>query len=76
MIHAGAFGPLALHHVYASIVPHNTASRRVFEKLGYIVDATPTGRAYAEHPDDVVMSIARTRFEQTNARELAQIRIA
>lgn len=73
MIHACAFGPLALDRVYASIVPHNTASRRVFEKLGYTVDDSPAGRAFAEHPADIVMSIDRKQFEKVNARELAQI---
>ena len=76
MIHAFAFAQLGLQHVYASIVPHNAASRRVFEKLGYALDETPAGRAYAEHPDDLVMSIDRAKFEHTNTRELAQIRIA
>lgn len=75
MIHASAFAPLALERVYASIVPHNTASRRVFEKLGYLLDETPAARAFAEHPDDIVMSIDRETFARINARELEQIRI-
>lgn len=58
MIHALAFGPLALDRVYASVIPANVASRRVFEKLGYIVADT------AEFGDegDVTLSIDRATF--------------
>src|SRR5207245_702150 len=34
MVHRFGFAQLKLHHVYASIVPENVASRRVFDKLG------------------------------------------
>ncbi len=76
MIHAFGFRAAGLHHIYASIVPHNTASRRVFEKLGYVVDDSPTARNFADEPGDLVMAIDRATFERVNAAVLDQIRIA
>jgi RimJ/RimL family protein N-acetyltransferase len=76
MIHAFGFATLELARIYASIVPHNTASRRVFEKLGYEVDDSAAARAYADEPGDVVMRIDRASFEQRHAAALAAIRIA
>ena len=75
MIHAFGFHEVRLHHIYASIVPHNTASRRVFEKLGYWLDDSPTARSFADEPDDLVMAIDRQTFERINAVALGQIRI-
>lgn len=75
MVHAFAFGELALRRVYASIVPHNTASRRVFEKLGYVLDDSAEARGYADEPGDIVMGIDRATFERANATSLAQLRV-
>jgi RimJ/RimL family protein N-acetyltransferase len=75
MIHTFAFAQLGLVRVYASIVPGNTASRRVFEKLGYVVDDSPAARAYADDPGDVTMVIARATFERLYAPVMADIRI-
>jgi RimJ/RimL family protein N-acetyltransferase len=76
MIHAFAFAELGLDRVYASIVPANTASRRVFEKLGYAIDDSPAGRGFAEDPSDVVMVIDRASFEQSHAQAMAEIAIS
>ena len=76
MIHAYGFATAGLHHIYASIVPHNVASRRVFDKLGYVLDDGPTARGFADEPGDIVMAIDRPTFERTNGAALAQIRIA
>lgn len=76
MVHAFAFGNLGLDRVVASIVPDNAASRRVFEKLGYAVDASPTARRFADHPDDLTMTIDRETFARANAAALAHVRIA
>ena len=76
MVHAFAFGSLQLQRVYASIVPANAASRRVFEKLGYSVDESETAREMADDPGDVIMSIDRETFHKVNVEALAQIRIA
>lgn len=74
MIHALAFGPLALERVYASVIPSNTASRRVFAKLGYAVDDGDLARAYADD-GDVVLSIDRAAFERAHGAAAAEIRI-
>lgn len=76
MIHAFGFGTLELTRIYASVVPHNTASRRVFEKLGYVVDASPAARAYADEPGDIVLALDRPTFVERNAAILDAIRIA
>lgn len=75
MIHAVGFRELALDHIYASVVPHNVASRRVFEKLGYVIDDSPAARQYADEPGDVTLALARTTFERMHGDALAQIRI-
>jgi RimJ/RimL family protein N-acetyltransferase len=68
MIHAFGFGALGLSKIYASVVPQNVASRRVFEKLGYVEEASTD---YGDE-GDVVLAVERARF----TRELAEIRIA
>ena len=60
MVHA--FGFQTLERIYASVVPANTASLRVFQKLGYTVDESPEGRAYAEEPGDITLSLPRAAF--------------
>ncbi|HET9990149.1 MAG TPA: GNAT family N-acetyltransferase [Kofleriaceae bacterium] len=75
MIHAFGFATLGLHHIYASIVPANTASRRVFDKLGYALDASAVARGYADEPGDLVMSIDRPTFERVAGGAVAQIAI-
>jgi RimJ/RimL family protein N-acetyltransferase len=76
MIHAFAFARLRLDRVYASIVPGNGASRRVFDKLGYSVDEGPAARAYADEPGDITMVLERPAFERSHAAQIAEIRIA
>lgn len=66
MIHSFGFRRLELERIYASVVPHNTASRRVFEKLGYIADDTPAGREYADEPGDLVLVLDRDTFVRRN----------
>jgi RimJ/RimL family protein N-acetyltransferase len=75
MVHAFGFTRLGLDRIYASIVPHNTASRRVFDKLGYVVDDGPAARAYADEPDDLVLALARETFVAGHADLLAQLRV-
>lgn len=75
MIHAFGFRHAELHRIFASIVPHNTASRRVFEKLGYAVDSSPTARGFADEPGDVVMAVDQAIFEQLHGDALRDIRI-
>ena len=76
MIHAFGFRRLGLHRIYASVIPDNAASRRVFDKLGYAVDDSPGARSYADEPGDVVMAIDRAAFEHRHAEAMAEIEIA
>ena len=75
MIHALGFRHLGLERIYASVVPENVASRRVFEKLGYLPDDSEAARAYADEPGDVTLVIDRATFEDRHAPALAQLRI-
>lgn len=75
MVHAFGFTTLGLHAIYASVVPENTASRRVFAKLGYRDDTSPLARSYADEPGDLTLSIDRGVFEAQHAKALAQISI-
>ena len=76
MIHVFGFARLGLERIYASIIPHNTASRRVFEKLGYRVDDSPAARVYADEPGDVTMVIDRAEFATAHAVAMAEIELA
>jgi RimJ/RimL family protein N-acetyltransferase len=74
MIYAFAFSQLGLARVYASVIPANTASKRVFEKLGCTVDDSAAARGYADEPGDLVLSVDRATFHRHNAAALAHIR--
>ena len=75
MVHGFGFAQLGLRRIYASIVPANVASRRVFEKLGHTVDSSAAARAYADADDDVMTSIDRPTFDRLHAPAMEQIRI-
>jgi RimJ/RimL family protein N-acetyltransferase len=76
MVASFGFRVLGLDRIYASIIPANTASRRVFDKLSYAVDDSPAARGYADEPGDIVMAIDRTVFERRHAEAMAEIAIA
>lgn len=76
MIHAFAFGQLRLQRVYASVLPQNVASRRVFEKLGYAIETSPVALSYAEDYGDLAMAIDRATFARSHAPAMAEIQIA
>lgn len=75
MILALAFGPLGMARVYAAVLPDNKASRRVFEKLGFVVDNTVEGLEYGD-PGDIVLAIDRPDFLRVNAAAITHIHIA
>lgn len=75
MIHAFAFARLPIARMYASVVPANTASRRVFEKLGYQLDTSTQARVFADDSGDITLAIDRAMFERGHAEAIAQIRI-
>ena len=80
MLHAFGFAPpplgLALDTIYASVVPANTASLRVFAKLGYTEDVSAAARAYADEPGDLVLALDRPTFLARHAEALAAIDVA
>jgi [ribosomal protein S5]-alanine N-acetyltransferase len=75
MLHAFGFGVLALERIYISVIPANTASRRLFEKLGYQMDDSPEAREFIDEESDLTMSLARSTFERARAPERAAIRM-
>lgn len=75
MVAAFAFRALGVARLYASILPHNGASLRAFEKMGYDVDESDDARACADEDDDVTVSIGRDAFEARHAEALRIIRI-
>ena len=76
MVHAFGFRWLGLERIYASIIPDNAASRRVFDKLGYQIDDSVAAREYADEPGDITMAIDRTSFERDRAEAMAEIEMA
>jgi RimJ/RimL family protein N-acetyltransferase len=74
MAHALAFRVLGLARTCVSILPENIASRRLFERLGYVPDDSPAARAIADEPTDITMSLERAAFERTYTAELAELR--
>jgi RimJ/RimL family protein N-acetyltransferase len=76
MIHMFAFNQLRLQRVYASIIPKNVASRRVFEKLGYRIETGPIALSYAEDHGDIVMVLDRPTFTRSHTLAMAEIQIA
>jgi RimJ/RimL family protein N-acetyltransferase len=75
MIHAYAFARLELERIYASVIPANVASRRVFEKLGYAADDSDAARAFGDE-GDTVLRIDRDEFLRRHAAAVAHIQIA
>ena len=76
MLHAFAFRALGLRRLYASIIPANAASLRLFEKLGYERDDSPDARRYIDEPEDVTLSLAPERFERLHGTLAARVEIA
>ncbi|MDQ3364855.1 MAG: GNAT family N-acetyltransferase [Myxococcota bacterium] len=79
MIHGLAFAPpprgLGLARVYAAVVPGNVASRRVFEKLGYVVDVSEPAAAFGD-PGDVILRLERAELVRRHGEALAAIALA
>jgi RimJ/RimL family protein N-acetyltransferase len=73
MLQAFAFQVLALERLYVSIIPANTASRRLFDKLGYQPDDSPEARTFIDDETDLTLSLERSRFERERRAELAEL---
>jgi RimJ/RimL family protein N-acetyltransferase len=74
MLHTFGYDVLGLERIYISVIPANTASRRLFEKLGYRVDDSAEARELIDDETDVTMSLARSAFESARAGDQAAIR--
>lgn len=72
MITAFAFRGLELERVYASVLPANVASQRVFAKLGYTLDDSARARELADD-GDLSLSIDRATFLAQHAGVLDEI---
>jgi RimJ/RimL family protein N-acetyltransferase len=75
MLHLFAFRVLDLQRLYVAIIPQNRASRRLFEKLGYVPDDGPDARRHADEPTDVTLSLGREAFEAAADPSPAAIRL-
>ena len=75
MVLALAFGPLGLRRVYASVIPANRGSLRMFEKLGFVIDESAEARRYAEAADDVCLSLEAENFRAAQPDLFTQVRI-
>jgi RimJ/RimL family protein N-acetyltransferase len=73
MLHAFAFETLRLRRTYASIIPANTGSLRLFEKLGYRPDVTRLARRFADEPSDVTLSLDAERFRALHGSVAARV---
>jgi RimJ/RimL family protein N-acetyltransferase len=74
MLHALAFRVLALDHLYATIIPANQASQRLFRRLGYEPDDSPFARSYVDEENDLTLSLPRARFEALHAAAVTEVR--
>jgi RimJ/RimL family protein N-acetyltransferase len=75
MLHAFAFRVLDLRRLYASIIPANAASLRLFAKLGYERDDSAAARRHIDEPDDVTLSLAFDRFDHLHGALSRRVRI-
>lgn len=75
LLHAFGFQVLGLERIYASILPENEPSLRLFGKLGHTPDTSEAARAFADEPGDVTLSVARADFEAAARDLLADVRL-
>lgn len=74
MLHALAFRTLELQQIYVTIIPANTASQRLFHRLGYESDHSEIARSYMDEDDDITLSLPRARFEELFAAAVTEVR--
>jgi RimJ/RimL family protein N-acetyltransferase len=74
LLHALAFRGLGLERIFVSIIPANLPSLRLFAKIGYARDDSPTGRAFTDDPTDLTLSLGRATFDNAHAAALEEIR--
>ena len=76
LLHAFGFRILGLDRIYASILPDNEPSLRLFAKLGHAPDASEAARAFADEPGDVTLSVERATFEASARALLVDVRLS
>ena len=76
MLHALAFGRLGMETVYASVRPENTGSLRMLQKVGYLVDASPAARRFAEAEDDVCLPVGARAFTSAHRHAIEGMRFS
>jgi len=74
MLHLFGYDLLGLERIYISVIPANTASRRLFERLGYQIDDSPAARRFIDEETDLTMSLARSAFDRTRTGDHDAIR--
>lgn len=74
LLHGLAFAGLGLERLYASIIPSNLASQRLFAWLGYQQDDSPDARCYADEPSDLTFSLPRAEFHAIHGPALGPMR--
>ncbi len=73
MLHALAFRVWKLDRIYVTILPSNTASQRLFRKLGYQIDDSPKARSYTDQDDDVSMSCDFAQLAASHGPQLEEL---
>jgi len=73
LLHAFAFRGLGLSRLYVSIIAANLPSQRLFARLGYRTDDSPTARAFADDESDLTLSLHRASFEDAHAAVLPEM---
>ncbi|MBI5497994.1 MAG: GNAT family N-acetyltransferase [Deltaproteobacteria bacterium] len=69
-----AFRDLALARVSLSVLPHNTAGRRCYQKAGYLEDRAPETLAFLASPEDVPMTAFPHTVRQLHPSAWDQVR--
>jgi RimJ/RimL family protein N-acetyltransferase len=75
MLHAFAFRTLGLRRTYATIIPANTGSLRLFAKLGYERDDSRVARALIDDESDIALSLTPERFQALHGELGARVRM-
>jgi len=75
LLHAFAFQVLGLERLYASVLPSNEPSLRLFARLGHAPDTSEAARSFADEPGDVTLSVSRATFESAARALLAGVRL-
>jgi RimJ/RimL family protein N-acetyltransferase len=76
MLQTFAFQTLGLRRTYATIIPANAGSLRLFEKLGYERDDSRVARGLIDDESDVTLSLTPERFHSLHGARAALVRIA